>query len=530
MHILEVKNLALSIPSPNGDPGHILNGISFHMRKGEILGLIGNSGCGKTMTAMTIAGLLPGNARINSGEILLDGKDLLKLSLNERRMLLGDDIGLVFQDPLSSLDPLMTIGKNLDEILRIRNYSKEERYDTIKKMLERVGFNNPDEIYKRYPHQLSGGQRQRVLIAGAALLKPRLLIADEPTSALDTVTTIQILELLRSICVEYKMTILFISHDLSVVNNFCDRVMVMNKGEIVDTDNTYDILHTPRSAYTADLLTKAKLDPRSLDLKFLPVDYSRSPILTVKDLSSGYKSGFFSSKATEKTISDINFEVYPDEIVGLIGSSGCGKTTLSKTMTGLLPKLSGSVELSSKITDGENASPNPIGVVFQDPSSCLNPAHTVEWHLNEPLNATHSKLNKEERHKLIVKTMKELGLEEKMLTRLTSKLSGGQKQRVAIAMCLILNPAIIIADEPFSSLDASSAASILKILADINVSHHTSIILISHNLHVVRTMCKRVLVMDKGSIVESGLVSEVLGNPKSDVTKSLLDAERKLST
>ena len=250
--VLEIKDLSLGFPTKKGGFTQILKNLNISVRKGELLGIIGNSGSGKSMTALTVAGLLPREAVITGGSILFDGQELLTMKSKERRKLLGKDIGVVFQEPQAALDPLMRVGKSLDEILVAHGVSdKNERYRKITEMLKRVRFEDPDEIYCRFPHQLSGGQRQRILIAGAALLSPKLLICDEVTSSLDTVTTVEVLDLLKSLCFEYKITILFISHDLSAVENFCDRVMVLKDGQIIDSDNTYDILHNPKNAFTA---------------------------------------------------------------------------------------------------------------------------------------------------------------------------------------------------------------------------------------------------------------------------------------
>lgn len=532
-NILEVKDLRLSFPAPDGGRNEVLKGIDFRLRDGEILGLIGNSGSGKSMTALTVSGLLPEGASVDGGSIIFDGKEIFDMPAKERRLLLGSEIGLIFQDPMSALDPLEKIGKNLEEILKVRKTPKEERRKIICDMLTTVDFKNAEEICERYPHQLSGGQRQRVLIAGAALLKPRLLIADEPTSALDTVTTVSILELLKSLCVKFNMTILFISHDLAAVGNFCDRVMVMQNGEIVDSDVTEDILHNPKNAFTAELLTKAKLDTTYLGIKLPTVDYSRSPIMDVRGITAGYKntpSGFFKPATKTKTVDDVSFQVWQNEMVGLIGSSGCGKTTLAKTLCGLIKPTSGSADF--RLPDKQDTSfpDQPLGVVFQDPISCLNPSHTIRWHLCEPLRTKYkrSELTPDKKRELILRALQDVGMEEKHLDRYPSQLSGGQRQRIAIAMCLILDPSVIIADEPFSSLDASSASSILQLLSKICLERKTAVILISHNLHIVRTMCKRVLVMDSGKIAEEGLTSEVLKDPQATATKKLLEAEVKL--
>ena len=284
IHIVKVHHLSLSFPTKkNPNPKPVLDDVDFGIRDGEILGLIGNSGSGKTMTSLAIAGLLPENAEITGGSIKFAGNDLLALDPKERRAMLGRDIGMIFQEPSTALDPLMTVGKQLEEILTAHkdpSMTSEMRQKTITDMLELVGFTNAVEILGRYPHQLSGGQRQRVLIAGAALLKPRLLICDEPTSSLDTVTTVSILELLKDLCHKLHMTILFISHDLSAVRGFCDRVMVMKDGKIVDKDVASEILTNPKNSYTAELLTNARLDTRILGLEPATVDYSTSPVLT----------------------------------------------------------------------------------------------------------------------------------------------------------------------------------------------------------------------------------------------------------
>ncbi len=539
IHIVKVHHLTLSFPTrKNPNPKPVLDDVDFGIRDGEILGLIGNSGCGKTMTSLAIAGLLPENAEITSGSIKFAGKNLLEMSPKERRAMLGKDIGMIFQEPSTALDPLMVIGKQLEEVLtahKENNQSKEERRKAIIDMLKLVGFPNAEEIMTRYPHQLSGGQRQRVLIAGAALLKPRLLICDEPTSSLDTVTTISILELLKELCHDLHITILFISHDLSVVRGFCDRVMVMRDGKIVDRDTASDILTNPRNAFTAELLTNARLDTRILGLEPVKVDYEKEPVLTAKDITAGYGRSLFESIKNRKAkdggvnmvLKGVSLDVYPNEILGLIGGSGSGKTTLIRSLLGLLPHQ-GTVSIKS----------DRIGVIFQDPVSCLNPAHTIKWHMMEALNAS-SRANEikgtgtyeERKAKALARIIEVLdicGLEEKHLTRHPNELSGGQRQRVAIAMCLIQDPSLIIADEPFSSLDASSSAELLKLVTDINREQHTAFLLITHNIHIVRQIAPRVIVMSDGVICEEGITADVLNDPKSKAASALLAAERQI--
>ncbi len=535
IHIVKVHHLTLSFPTrkdPNPKP--ILDDVDFGIRDGEILGLIGNSGCGKTMTSLAIAGLLPEAASITSGSIKFAGENLLEMKPKARRAMLGKDIGMIFQEPSTALDPLMTCGKQLEEVLtahKDNQLTPEQRHKTITEMLETVGFTNAEEICGRYPHQLSGGQRQRVLIAGAALLKPRLLICDEPTSSLDTVTTVSILALLKDLCHKLHMTILFISHDLSAVRGFCDRVMVMKDGKIIDKDTASEILSHPKNTYTAELLTNARLDTRILGLEPANADYSKSPVLTAKDITAGYGRSLFergSKKSGDNNIlHDVSLEVFPNEILGLIGGSGSGKTTLIRSLLGLLPH-SGTVNIKS----------TSVGAIFQDPVSCLNPAHTIRWHMEEALrasgkaktiNGTGSRSERKARTLArIIAVLEECGLGEKYLSRHPKELSGGQRQRVAIAMCLIQEPALIIADEPFSSLDASSSAELLKLMTDINRELGTAFLLITHNIHIVRQICPRVLVMDHGKICEEGITTEVLTAPKSECASALLEAERKI--
>lgn len=535
IHIVKVHHLTLSFPTrkdPNPKP--VLDDVDFGIRDGEILGLIGNSGSGKTMTSLAIAGLLPEAASITSGSIKFAGEDLLGMNPKARRAMLGKDIGMIFQEPSTALDPLMTCGKQLEEVLTAHKdtaTTPEQRHKAIVDMLETVGFTNAEEICGRYPHQLSGGQRQRVLIAGAALLKPRLLICDEPTSSLDTVTTVSILALLKDLCHKLHMTILFISHDLSAVRGFCDRVMVMKDGKIIDKDTASDILSNPKNTYTAELLTNARLDTRLLGFEPATVDYSKSPVLTAKDITAGYGRSLFerakNRSADNNILHDVSLEVFPNEILGLIGGSGSGKTTLIRSLLGLLPH-SGTVNIKS----------TSVGAIFQDPVSCLNPAHTIKWHMEEALRAsgkakmisgTGSRAERKARTRArITAVLEECGLGEKYLMRHPKELSGGQRQRVAIAMCLIQEPALIIADEPFSSLDASSSAELLKLMTDINRERSTAFLLITHNIHIVRQICPRVIVMDSGKICEEGITTEVLTNPKSECTAALLEAERQI--
>ncbi len=513
-HILEVNNLTLSLDNKDGVPAKILNNLTFNVRSGEILGLIGDSGSGKTMTALAISGLLSDFAKIESGEILFEGEDLVKKPAKERRRLLGEKIGVIFQDPSSALDPLQTVESNLNEIISIRSKNKQEGRERILNMLKTVGFDNPEEIAKRYPHRLSGGQRQRVLIAGAALMNPALLIADEPTSSLDTVTSMSIMQLLHEMCQEMGISILFISHNLNAVRNFCDRVMVMREGVIIDSDTAWDIMGQPKSSFTAELLMKSKLDTKTLGISKGYAKNDAKAVLTAKDIAASYEYKSAMSKTTNAVIKDINFEILEGECVGLIGSSGCGKTTLVKTILGLIKPVSGEIHKEGRVT-----------AVFQDPLSSLNPAHNVMWHLKEAMKASGRKIPKEDQEAYFTKILEDVELSGKFLKRYPHQMSGGQRQKAAIAMCLVQELSLLIADEPFSALDASSQASIIKLLSDINKERGTTMLIVSHNLRVVRAMCSKVLVMDKGKIVEAGDTDKVLDNPSSDTTLALIKAD-----
>lgn len=512
-NILEVNGLCLSLNNGKSAPVSILNELTFNVRSGEILGLIGDSGSGKTMTALAVSGLLSDFAKIDSGSIIFEGEDLVNKSPKERRKLLGEKIGIIFQDPSSALDPLQTVESNLSEIISSRGEDKDEGRKRILQMLKTVGFEDPEQIAKRYPHRLSGGQRQRVLIAGAALMNPSLLIADEPTSSLDTVTSMSIMQLLHEMCQEMGISILFISHNLNAVRNFCDRVMVMKEGTIIDYDTSWDIMGQPKSSFTAELLRKSKLDAKSLGIKKGEAKEGAAAVLSVSGISAGYKNVEFVRKKVTPIIEGINFDILEGECVGLIGSSGCGKTTLVKSILGLVKPDTGTI--TKKGT---------VAAVFQDPVSSLNPSHTIRWHLKEAMNAAGHKLPKEQLTPYFLKTLEDVGLSAKHLNRFPHQMSGGQRQKAAIAMCLVQEPSVIIADEPFSALDASSQASVIKLLSDINTRNGTTMLIVSHNLRVIRAMCSKVLVMDKGKIVESGITDDILENPKSEATHKLLKA------
>ena len=569
-YLLEVIGLTLSFPAADQRPvKSVLNNVSFGIRRGEILGIVGESGCGKTITALSVAGLLPPAALIESGRILLNGQDLLALPDDKRRRLLGQDICMIFQEPLSALNPLMTIGKQLTEVLtshsdhRVTRAQKAENHKRILEMLANVGFDNPSRIYNAYPHQISGGQRQRALIAGCLLLKPSLLIADEPTTALDTVTQAQILDQIRRISSKLNLSVLFISHNLLLVEKLCDRAAVRHDSKIIECDSVEEVLHHPKSPYTAELLMHSSFASLSLSKKLPASAGSASdaasantpgtasadvpsapstrtagtaaaevtPLLSLSHLNAGYEDAFFQNNLEDKDIlSDVSLAVYPGEIMGLVGTSGGGKTTLARVITGLLPASSGQIFENGRLifdfSQKKLAYSRPsVGLVFQDPYSSLNPYKTISWLLEEPLRV-HRIGSKTQRREQVLSMMKDVGLPEEYLNYYPHQLSGGLRQRVAIAMSLMLSPSLIIADEPVSALDVSVQAQILKLLWDLHEKKGTAFLFISHDLRVIRTLCSRVAVMENGRIVESGTIDEIFTHPKHAATKNLINAEK----
>ncbi|MBN1892735.1 MAG: ABC transporter ATP-binding protein [Clostridiales bacterium] len=531
--LLSVKNLSLSFPgSGNKKENTVLSRLSFDIRDGEIFGIVGESGSGKTITSLAIAGLLPESAEIKSGEILFRGENVLAMSPKNRRGLLGREIGMIFQEPLSSLDPLMTIGKHLSEVItahhdpeaaRERSSARKTR---ILEMLAHVGFHDPDRIYRAYPHQISGGQRQRALIAGALLLKPSLLIADEPTSSLDSVTQNQILDQIRRISQSFHLTVLFISHDLKLMERMCDRMAVLHNRRIVECDATSEILHSPGHPHTATLLRGARFEIRDTKAEKTAPSVDAIPLIRIESLNAGYSSGFLHAGSEEKEVlTDVSLKILPGEILGLIGSSGCGKTTLARVMTGLLPGASGQIyqneTLFTDFSKSRRFRKPSVGLVFQDPYTSLNPYKTIGWLLEEPLRVNHL-FEKKERRDLVLQMMTQVGLPKRYFDYYPNQLSGGQRQRVALAMSLMLSPSLIIADEPVSSLDVTVQTQILRLLWDINQKSGIAFLFITHDLKVIRSICDRVAVMDNGRIIETGRIGDVFRSPTNPVTRLLV--------
>ena len=475
--MLKVENLSIRFKDDLSDEDAV-KGISFAVQTGEIAAIVGESGSGKSMTALSIMGLLKKHAEVQ-GSIFLDDMDLLALDKKQRHACMGDEIAMIFQEPMTSLNPVMRVGKQVDEILRLHPDSMEKgkrsKADRKRRGLEAFGnvdLPNPEEIYNKYPHELSGGMRQRIMIAMATVCRPKLLIADEPTTALDVQTQEQILKLLKKIHKESNLSILMISHDLNVVANLAERIIVMNRGEIVEQGETGKVLQSPEHEYTKKLLASV---PKG---KKVPSEHSEEIVIEARDLSIYYPEG----RKQQFVINHLNFEIRKGEILGLVGRSGLGKTTISKTILGIHRTYTGTYVNHAKHSQ----------MIFQDPFSSLNPAKTIGWILEEPLRVR-TNMEPAARRKKVTEMLGKVGLPEEYYKRKPGELSGGQRQRVSIALAIIGGADFIIADEPVSALDVTIQAQILELLLQLQKEFGLSMLFISHDIHVIEKMCDRVL-------------------------------------
>lgn len=463
--------------------GEALKGISFEMEEGEILGLVGESGSGKSTAALCLMGLLPGSASF-SGHVYLEGDDLATSDFEKLRHIKGDKISMIFQEALSSLNPLLRVGKQVEEMMTLHpektgRLPKEERKAKVLSMFSFVGLSEPSEIYKKYPHELSGGMQQRVMIAMALICSPKLLIADEPTTALDVKVQDQILDLLKETNKEKGTSIIFVSHDLRVIRKLCHKVMVMYDGEIIERGTVEEIFENPQMEYTKKLIAAITHEEKAA------ANVSKDPMLQVNDLSVFYteKSDKLGEKPKKKYVCrNMSFEVGRGEIVGLIGKSGIGKSSVSRTILGLHKDYTGEITLNEK---------NPQ-MIFQDSSASLNPSRKIGWILEEPLKNM-TQLSKEERKKKVSEALERVELPAEFVSRYPRQLSGGQKQRVNIALALISGSEFIIADEPVSALDVTIAGQILELISGLQKELGLSMLFISHDIDVVKRICDRVI-------------------------------------
>lgn len=515
--LLRVNNLEVAFPSEQG-PKSVVKGISFSLNHSEILGIVGESGSGKSITALTIMNLLSEDAIIMNGSIEYLGKDLFTMEKDERRALMGGQISMIFQEPMSSLNPLQKVGVQVAEMLsKHSDYQKNECMEKTKEIFLEVGLKDVHDIIDHYPHELSGGMCQRIMIAMAIICKPKLMIADEPTTALDVTVQAQILNLIKKINQKYNTSVIFISHDLGVIEHICSSTLVMNQGEIVESGSIKDILYHPQKEYTKNLIKavpNCKTNWKE-DL-FVYNAESKDSVLTVEDLNVYYLvrgKRLFGGKEKKQILKQVSLYLQEGEILGIVGESGCGKSTLAKAIVGLIKEREGGIQ-------AKGSSPQ---MVFQDPIGSINPAKTIGWVIEEPLRITGG-FTKNEREKIVSDLVNQVGLQQEHLMRRVNDLSGGERQRVAIAIALVTNPKLIILDEPVSSLDVTIQAQILELLLQLREKYQLSYLFISHDLHVIHKMCDRICVMFKGEIVESALREDLFLKPQHPYTKLLLNS------
>ncbi|WP_249976184.1 ABC transporter ATP-binding protein [Vreelandella olivaria] len=526
--VLSVDGLV--VETTDTSPKQILKGVSFEIDAGETLCLVGESGSGKSVSSLTTMGLLPhNNLRAVSGHIRLDGEDLLHATPKRLSQLRGSRMAMIFQEPMTALNPVLTVGKQLDEVLACHtNAPSTQRRARVHEALEHVHLPDIQRIYASFPHQLSGGQRQRIMIAMALLLKPRLLIADEPTTALDVTTQHQILKLIRELQQKYGTAVLFITHDMGVVVDIADRVCVMNNGAIVEQGPVRDVLSAPKEAYTHRLLTAVpSLTPRSPR-----PEQSLKRVLDVYELAKEYApprhlfSWLHRTHTGTRAVNNVSFQLLEGRTLGIVGESGSGKSTLARCVMRLISPTGGTVRVSGQdIADLSPRSLKPhrgrIQMVFQDPYRSLNPRLSIGQSLIEgPIN-----YGKPRRAALAqARELLELvGLPSDAIGRFPHQFSGGQRQRIAIARALAMEPDVIVADEAVSALDVSVQAQVLALLNDIQQRLGVAVLFITHDLRVAAQICDDVLVMQHGQVVEYGPTQQVLGNPQAAYTRQLID-------
>ena len=550
--MLQVRNLTVKFLSEK-DENEVVKNISFNLKENKILGIVGESGSGKSVTSLAVLGLLPKNT-IQEGTIFFDEKNLLKISDKEFQQIRGNKIAMIFQEPMSSLNPTLTCGSQVAEVLKQHTgLNKKEMYQEVISLFQKVKLPLPDRIFNSYPHQISGGQKQRVMIAIAIACKPDLLIADEPTTALDVTVQKEIILLLKELQKENKMSILLISHDLSLVSEIADDVIILFKGEIVEKGNTTDIFHSPQHDYTKGLInSKPNLNQR---LKKLPTVedfiknkiftnvytkrerdayhskiYRLKPLLEIVDLKKYFNTSVgFTRKPLIKAVDTISFKLYEGETLGLVGESGCGKTTLGRSIMQLEKVTSGKIFYKGKdITHlSKTALRNlrkEIQIIFQDPFSSLNPRISIGNAILEPMNVHGVLSNYKERKVYVIELLKKVGLEEDHFNKYPHEFSGGQRQRIGIARAIALKPKIIICDESVSALDVSVQAQVLNLLNELKSTFNFSYIFISHDLSVVKYMSDQLVVMNKGKIEEIDDADTIYKTPISEYTKNLIDS------
>ncbi|MGB2171025.1 MAG: dipeptide ABC transporter ATP-binding protein [Flavobacteriaceae bacterium] len=549
--VLSLTDFSLSLGEQS-----ILEGLELNIFPNEIVALVGESGSGKSVTAQAIMGLLPPKiAQINSGTIEFNERPLPKQNSPLWHKIRGLKIGMIFQEPQSSLNPTMRCGKQVAEMGRrhLTKLTPQEIKAKVIRAFEEVHLIDPERIYKAYPHQLSGGQKQRVMIAMALLCEPQLLIADEPTTALDVLVQKDIIKLLKDLQRQNNMSVLFISHDLSLVANLADRIAVMQQGKIVEMNPTKTIFSSPQHPYTQGLIgarpetnkrlsqlpTLADFQKGSFTPQLLSEEkrktqheklYAQKPLLSVRGLQKTYlRSSFlFGSKEKVQALKTINFNLYPGETLGLVGASGCGKSTLAKAMVFLDPPSAGEILWQGQPIDAQNSFQiarlrKDVQFIFQDPYTALHPLKRIGEAIDEVLQ-NHTAFDKCERTRRLHELLLQVGLSAQFSQRYPHELSGGQRQRVVIARALAVEPRVLLCDESVAALDISVQAQVINLLNHLKKTLRLSFLFISHDLAVVKHMADRILVMNQGEIVEENEADALYQNPQTAYTKALLDA------
>ena len=530
MSLLTVKDLSVNFHTREGTVKAVDN-ISFNIDRGETLGIVGESGSGKSVACNSLLGLIPEPpGEVSPGRALFKNIDLLACDKNLLRELRGNRITMIFQDPMTALNPYLTIETQLLEpLLYHKKLDKPSAQKKIITVMEEVGIDLAEKRLKLYPHEFSGGMRQRVLIAMALITEPDLLIADEPTTALDVTIQAQILELLQTLQKRYNIGVIFISHDLAIVSQVAQRVLVMNEGQIVEQGSVKEILIQPQHEYTQKLLAAIPSGPKPGNYHFNGTDLP--PILELNNVSTSYHNNnnwLSNSKNQIKVIDDIDIQIKQGEILGLVGESGCGKSTLSRTIMCLIKQDHGNIKFQNEdITTLDAKSLKPLRkdfqMIFQDPYASLNPRMSVYQTLYEPLKLNDA-VNKESIEQRILELLLEVGLQATDMRKYPHEFSGGQRQRIAIARALAPEPKLLIADEPVSALDVTIQSQILTLLLELNKRYQLSMLFISHDLSVIRYLADRTAVMYQGKIVEIDETETIFTEPKNSYTQSLLSA------
>jgi peptide/nickel transport system ATP-binding protein len=549
--ILEIKNLSISFGK-----NEVIHNISYKLNQNEILGIVGESGSGKSVSSLAILGLLPKKiSKITSGNILYKNQDLTTLSSKAFQTIRGKKIAMIFQEPMSSLNPSMTCGKQILEILlQHTKLTKQDAKEETILLFEKVKLPTPERIYNAYPHEISGGQKQRVMIAMAIACKPDILIADEPTTALDVTVQKEIIQLLKTLQTETKMSVIFITHDLSLISEIANRVLVMYKGDIVEQGDAKTLFNAPQHIYTKALInSRPSLNTR---LRVLPTIkdylnnttnhqiitaeerkekhkelYNKAPLLEIINVEKEYvsKSGWFSKPESFKAVNDVSFKLYEGETLGLVGESGCGKSTLGNAILQLDKATAGHILYKgidiTKLPNSEITKlREEIQIIFQDPYSSLNPRIPVGEAIMEPMKVHNLYNSDAERKEKTIDILNKVGLSEVYFNRYPHEFSGGQRQRIGIARTIALQPKLIVCDESVSALDISVQAQVLNLLNDLKETFGFTYIFISHDLAVVKYMSDQLLVMNKGKIEELGDADIIYSTPKSLYTKKLINA------